>query len=446
MLTDPQIVDSHTYPGRPKALQKITEYISDLYLRRNWVNVNKVLDSDANVFMGDLFDGGREWTDREWRQEFKRFSRIFNKPAYKKTLMGLPGNHDIGFGNTVVYHALQRFGMYFGEPSSTHIIGNHTFVFLDTISLMNTENKTIYAPPEEFMQTVADAPEFETYPRVLLTHVPLYRDAELSCGPNRESKRPIPFTYGYQYQTLISPEISDWVLKYMRPSVVFSGDDHDACFVEHSYNVETTGGGELTMKAQEYTVKSPSLAMGVSRPAIQLLSLLNDPTTRTTQAVNSKSAQTQLGYGQGETYQTKICFLPSPFYAIILYTIFALFSLSVILIVNFLPVLFPRSVTHVLGKHKWSRHRPAGTFSVDSPATPFGKPLLPAYETEEEHTYSASGKDKDVRKQDRDTVLWRARLLTKQPKIWLKIVVDVAMIVGWSLAVFMFLGWSIYHN
>lgn len=415
LVSDPQIVDAHTYPGRPRILQSITEYITDLYLRRNWVYINEILDADANFFIGDLFDGGREWKDREWRSEFMRFNKIYTKPPYKRTVMSLPGNHDIGFGNTKLVHAAQRFSMYFGEPSSKHIVGNHTFVLLDTISLMNNKDESVYKAPEEFMQSIAFTDEFEEYPRILLTHVPLYRAPGVSCGPNRESKNPIPFVHGFQYQTMISAEISDWVLRYMRPSVVFSGDDHDACQVKHNFTTPVAGV-ERTLHADEYTVKSASMAMGVSRPAVQLVSLYNDV------------SQNKI-VSQGKTFQTEICYMPSPFYSIILYGLFLIFTLTVILIVNFLPPLFPPVVLKVLSKQPWT--------DLDSPVSGYGRsPFLPTYEDEQKY--------EDSEKKKFDNTLWRAKNMIRQPSNWKGIAIDIVIIATPAIGFFIFLASSIY--
>jgi len=60
-VADPQIVDPHTYPGRPWPLSTLTERYTDRYMRRNYQLINSNLDPDSIVFLGDLFDGGREW-------------------------------------------------------------------------------------------------------------------------------------------------------------------------------------------------------------------------------------------------------------------------------------------------------------------------------------------------------------------------------------------------
>ncbi|SMQ51368.1 unnamed protein product [Zymoseptoria tritici ST99CH_3D7] len=60
-VSDPQLVDPHTYPGRPWPLSSLTEFFTDKYMARNFRLINRELDPDSIVFLGDLFDGGREW-------------------------------------------------------------------------------------------------------------------------------------------------------------------------------------------------------------------------------------------------------------------------------------------------------------------------------------------------------------------------------------------------
>jgi hypothetical protein len=66
-VADPQIVDPHTYPGRPWPLSTLTERYTDRYMRRNFQLINRDLDPDSIVFLGDLFDGGREWSTEKAR-------------------------------------------------------------------------------------------------------------------------------------------------------------------------------------------------------------------------------------------------------------------------------------------------------------------------------------------------------------------------------------------
>ena len=101
-------------------------------------------------------------------------------------------------------------------------------------------------------------------PRVLLTHIPLYRDPSLSCGPLRETAYFDVNGYGYQYKNSVEESLSNEILNKIQPDITFTGDDHDYCDIQHE-------GGY-----REITVKSMSMAMGKKYPAVQLLSFTNN--------------------------------------------------------------------------------------------------------------------------------------------------------------------------
>ncbi|MBE3110341.1 MAG: metallophosphoesterase, partial [Acidobacteria bacterium] len=279
-VADPQLTDPKSYPGRPWPLADLTIKVTDNYLRRGYSELQQQLQPDSLFFLGDLFDGGREWAtpnaDFEdakwatpypsgekdyaplwrkrygqdyWLEEYLRFSDIFFKPYYdedtidpgaestgRRLVAGLPGNHDLGFGSMVKVPVRDRFAAYFGEANRVDVVGNHTIVSVDTVSLSagtseqaKTEDlKHIHGPADEFLRgvknakrrvvqeelrfwrhdpvesqldpTVTDAqqkrdapppgPQAEVavadLPTILLTHVPLYRAPGTPCGPLRE--------------------------------------------------------------------------------------------------------------------------------------------------------------------------------------------------------------------------------------------------------------------
>lgn len=281
-VADPQIIDAHTYPGRPWPLSSLTVMLTDNYMRRSYRELQEQLHPDTVFFLGDLFDGGREWKpahgtfqdpawssrpDREqgyaktwrkkydenyWLKEYARFGDIFLDPwtlggtdpgpgqRGRRVITSLPGNHDLGFGSEVQLSVRDRFQSYFGEGNRVDVIGNHTFVSVDTVSLSadssdrsgQSDVQKIYQPTEEFLKNVAwdktravarelrfqrgageevsyphrvedlNSAKFDTaalakaqgagdalqadLPTVLLTHVPLYRPPGTPCGPQRE--------------------------------------------------------------------------------------------------------------------------------------------------------------------------------------------------------------------------------------------------------------------
>ena len=315
-------------------------------MTRSFTLLNRLLLPTTTIFLGDLFDGGREWAPPTrngaarkqhlkdpraesdwgaygtsyWESEFVRFNKIFPALPGRRSIRSLPGNHDLGIGNGIEEGVLERYRAFFGDTSAVHVFGNHTFVMIDSVSLENTLNPAVYEPPREFLEdftnqipaatrgllldhTVHSSDEKDQkvpvpplrqidLPRILLTHVPLYRLPDTDCGPLREStNHAISVRGGFQYQNVLTADLTSDILRKVQPVLVASGDDHDYCEVLHA---------GATGMVKEITVKSISLAMGVRRPGFLLVSLWNpagskggtDPPTT------------------ANTVQTKLCLLP----------------------------------------------------------------------------------------------------------------------------------------
>lgn len=340
-IADPQIVDDHYYERASPIMPYLDFFIrklSDNYLHRNHRVLHKVLKPDSTIFLGDLFEGGLDWEKDKWLDEYLRFNKIFDKTPNRRTFYNLPGNHDIGF-ELINYETVKRFFTFFGKSNEVFEIGNHSFIFLDTISLSSSDEE-IRKQPEEFLSKISDSLN-PYFPRILLTHVPLYRDKDkLNCGPLRESKKLFPLQKGKQYQTVIDKHISEKVLRIVKPIMIFSGDDHDYCEIVHEYSSE----GSIS-KAREITVKSASMTGGIQYPAIQLLSLYNPYDLKT-----DISQQTK-------TFETKMCFLPPPYKALKIYSF--LYLLSIILLAlshmnsTYHACHNPKNPEGILGTSEW---------------------------------------------------------------------------------------------
>lgn len=352
LVADPQLVDGNSYPERPDLVNALVTKISDNYLHRNYRFLQHQIDPDAIVFLGDLFDGGREWNDKMWFQEYQRFNDIFPSQPNRRTIQSIPGNHDIGF-EIIDPHKLKRFVAFFGPNNDFVEFGNHSIVLLDDISL-SSEFPEVRKPAEEYLDSINDLMN-PNFPRVLMTHVPLFRDnMKQVCGPKRESSNPFPVQKGKQYQTVIASELTSKILETIHPSLVFAGDDHDYCEITHNL--------EDGSSATEITVKAVSMTAGIKHPALQLLSLHN-PVDSYGKSLNS-----------GPTYQTEMCYLPSPFFGITLYIIWL-----VICIVG-LGVYFlaPNVVQKVILKFSSSKQLPVFN-TVKDRTVSFGKRSIPKF-------------------------------------------------------------------
>lgn len=391
LVADPQLVDPHTYPNRPWPLSSLTVLYTDLYLQRGYRYLQEYLIPDATLFLGDLFDGGREWGTPEssspekrykkygtdfWLKEYIRFSNIFLRPwlkypsattaepAGRRILASLPGNHDLGFAAGIQAPVKERFDAYFGPLNRIDIIGNHSFVHLDTVSLSAMDQvdpetgssgagdgsaaatafSKIWKPVEDFLSEAKTTrartiqhtcetrfnwrnptqhlfqPEVERvvdveptdsdtasrstiqlsssqFPTIVLSHVPLYRSGTTSCGPMRERGSAIPLQAGYQYQNVLTPLVSQDIVQHLTAeeiAMVYSGDDHDYCEIEHN---------EFTGRIREITVKSMSWAMGIRVPGVQLVSLWNPVDLDKVMSGTAPSTPR-------DTVQNRLCLLP----------------------------------------------------------------------------------------------------------------------------------------
>ncbi|KAK5467625.1 hypothetical protein LTS15_000598 [Exophiala xenobiotica] len=394
LIADPQLVDPHTYPDRPWPLSTLTVAYTDRYLRRSYRYLQEHLRPDATIFLGDLFDGGREWGTMEsssaeqrykkygtgfWLKEYIRFSNIFLRSWYKgqpaslaepegrRILASLPGNHDLGFAAGIQEPVKERFDAYFGPLNRIDIIGNHSFVHLDTVSLSAmdqvdpetgssgagdssaaaTASSKIWKPVEEFLQNakitrgkaiqhtcetrfnhkpsvhsplfspdLEPADQFDQstssqprsqvlssqFPTIVLSHVPLFRSGTTSCGPHREHGSSIPLSAGYQYQNVLTPMVSQDIVKHLTAeeiTMIYSGDDHDYCEIEHN---------EFTGRIREITVKSMSWAMGIRVPGVQLVSLWNPVDLETLYRSTDDGAALAT---PRDTVQNHLCLLPN---------------------------------------------------------------------------------------------------------------------------------------
>ncbi|KAJ7076358.1 Metallo-dependent phosphatase-like protein [Mycena belliarum] len=279
LVADPQILDHRSYPGRAPSLTYISQLLVDLNLRKSWRAALRTRP-DVVVFLGDMMDGGRfSMSDAEYEEYFQRFQSIFpldqGIPRYF-----IPGNHDTGLGISDHFSkkAGARYESHFGPLNSHVTISNHTIIFLDATSLVEEDLQRLGQgntyrdwPPVpggsvEFVQQFSKSGNQD--PIMLFTHIPLSRPDGASCGPSRE-RGTIRRGAGFGYQNTLGKATSEFLLSVLRPSVVFSGDDHDYC--EYTHSLDNAG---MSIRAREVTVKSMSMAMGIRRPGFQLLSLV----------------------------------------------------------------------------------------------------------------------------------------------------------------------------
>ncbi|CAK9144705.1 unnamed protein product [Ilex paraguariensis] len=152
-------------------------------------------------------------------------------------------------------------------------------------------------------------------PRVLLTHIPLYRPDWTSCGPHRSSpiiNQRVSRAADNQeilYQNYITEEKTNELLNLIRPAVILSGHDHDQCTVTHM-----SQHGPV----REHTVGTISWQQGNLYPSFMLLSASN---------ISFPNASTP-----EDATSTQLCFLPVQTHIYIWYLSLFVVTLLVVLL------------------------------------------------------------------------------------------------------------------
>jgi ethanolamine phosphate phosphodiesterase len=433
-LADPQLIDPHTYPGRPWPLSTLTVLHTDNYLKRAYVELQKSLHPDTIFFLGDLFDGGREWGrqgedddpswngahrpaqeqafvktwrrrygDDFWLREYNRFGKIFfghwndgdPDPGAgqrgRKVIASLPGNHDLGFGANIKIPVRNRFQAYFGDTNRVDVIGNHTFVSVDSVSLSaaaaeqyGVETKEIYGPVREFLENVRTlkrkavarelrfqkgealelqqehkVSELETadyshlpsldpgeashsFPTILLTHVPLYRGKGTPCGPFREHWPPSTPPAGQTKPVYPDERNAISISGGYQYQNVLNPEDSERLISSIGDVISVFSGDDHDYcevvhadknNVREITVKSMSWAMGVRKPGFVMVSMWNP--------VDANGAPTGThGGGHGaatppgpsaNTLETHLCLLPDQIGILIRYGVLSGLTFLVLL-------------------------------------------------------------------------------------------------------------------
>ncbi|WWC73194.1 uncharacterized protein I206_107160 [Kwoniella pini CBS 10737] len=275
LLADPHVphpVLSYAEGSRPW-INWLKQQIDELFMRKSWNVVTRLGRIDAVIVLGDMLDCGRGvMTDTEYDDYHNLFRSIFQLPA-NVPMHFVPGNHDIPLGPNRLFspHARDRYATHFSKPNTILPIANHSLIMLDAVGLVEEDYRRYAAEMQfgewdgveggviEFVKDLSENPL--PGPSILISHIPLARPEASTCGPLRERGRILKGA-GPGYQNLLGSETSRFLLEGLKPSIVFSGDDHDYCEHKHPQGIK------------EVTIKSFSSSTGIRRPGFQLLSLV----------------------------------------------------------------------------------------------------------------------------------------------------------------------------
>ncbi|XP_038208453.1 metallophosphoesterase 1-like [Zerene cesonia] len=224
-------------------------------LRREWqmhqafTAIINTHQPDVVFVLGDLFDEG-EWTDdKQFNAYVERFYKLFPVPQTTK-LHVVMGNHDIGFHNRIRKRALQRFIELLNAPTVQHLVlkGSH-FILVNSMALEGDScnmcaeaRKEISLISNKLSKCSKDNKFCEfggqnlNYSRpILMQHFPLYRISDSVCTESDAPPLPERNKLFRLKIDALSKEGTDFVIKNLKPRVVFGGHTHHGCLLKHNY-------------------------------------------------------------------------------------------------------------------------------------------------------------------------------------------------------------------
>ncbi|XP_011085948.1 uncharacterized protein C630.12 [Sesamum indicum] len=336
VVADPQLMDRTSLRLPPKSFAlEFAQFYTDLYMRRAFLSSVLPLKPDVVFFLGDYFDGGPILSDEEWQESLGRLRHIFNLNMLQKSsntkVYYLSGNHDIGYSafNSRKLETVKRYEGEFGVRNFKVTLGNVDFIAIDAQTLDGRPQSKLTSATWDFIKNVSK--DTRSTPRVLLTHIPLYRPDGTPCGPHRSASIINQRIYldrdqEIMYQNYITKSSTNVLLDLIQPSLVLSAHDHDQCTVTHM-----SKNGPVI----EQTVGTVSWQQGNLYPSFMLLSASNSTLSDGSSPETAASSQ--------------ICFLPMQTHIYLWYLSLFAMTLVIVLLWPANDVLILRKLGELMG-------------------------------------------------------------------------------------------------
>ncbi|MED6177484.1 hypothetical protein PIB30_098533 [Stylosanthes scabra] len=320
VIADPQLMDRTSLRLPPKSRPlEIAEFYTDLNMRRSFFASVMPFKPDAILFLGDYFDGGPYLSDEEWLDSYRRFRNIFGlneQGQYKDTkVFYIPGNRDIGYESlhSIKPQVIKRYEEKFGARNYRFTIGKVDFIVVDSQTLDGNRQRHLTSQTWEFLKNMSV--DDGVHPRVLVSHIPLYREDNTSCGPHRSSppinqriNSTVSSSANYiSYQNFVTKDSSEYLLDNIKPKLILSGHDHDQCSITHQSKFGPV---------KEQTLGTISWQQGNLYPSFIMLSVINETHANTTE----------------ESLLTQLCYLPWQTHTYIWYAVLFLLTILALLL------------------------------------------------------------------------------------------------------------------
>lgn len=273
----------------PKAFRtyhkKLDLWGNDLYLAHIYRTMSWYTNPTHVAVLGDLL--GSQWisddefahrSNRFWKTVFRggekvpwvvtdvgasRAEILGADAKWKKTIISVAGNHDIGYAGDIDEHRIERFEETYNRVSWEVRFALNDTTTIDPTSLqpsfpelrlviLNSMNldtpAAAWDPHQESVDFLNQKLYHELPPAdsatILLTHIPLHKEAGICVDEPFIDYLPEHHGGGIKEQNHLSEDVSERILDGMigpertRKGVILNGHDHAGCDVYHSKKKE----------------------------------------------------------------------------------------------------------------------------------------------------------------------------------------------------------------
>lgn len=240
-LTRIMVVSDTHIMGRVKS-QRLDKVRREWQMERAFSISNKILKPNLVIFLGDLFDEASFSGTEAFETASQDFERIFLiDELYQKRIV-IPGNHDIGFHDQMIYYPYvwDRFNEKYHTTSSIENIRFNDLNIITTNSMSFYDDTCPYCSHSRAMTNRIARDLEKQYelslsaysPPILLTHIPLFRHNDTKCDyPN--SIREVVQKGNIEGKGVLHKTSSQYLLRKLRPRLVLSGHTHMLCTTVH---------------------------------------------------------------------------------------------------------------------------------------------------------------------------------------------------------------------
>ncbi|RKP11662.1 hypothetical protein BJ684DRAFT_17768 [Piptocephalis cylindrospora] len=194
---------------------------NDAYIQHIYTRILRTLKPTHAIVMGDLFSS-QYIMDDEFELRAHRLNQAFAQASLSSWLIRIRAHAMLG--------RVDRFVREFGPVNAEWVEDSGVrVVVVNSMALESAVHGHLKQETWEHLWVTSQKQAQDPRPLLLLSHIPLYKPEGVCFDPPE-----IHWVWGYvSSQTQLTPAVSQWILRYLQPTWILAGHDHEGCMTRH---------------------------------------------------------------------------------------------------------------------------------------------------------------------------------------------------------------------